>query len=397
MNLKYLYNTIFGIIKTMDLMKKSIKIIKNLQLKNGGILATPERGAYPYIYPRDSVIMTKALNRVGLSKNSEKFYYFINKNANVKNYKEIFHRYNTNGWPCVTRKDQNDNEGLVLHGIYDTYLHNKNHIFLENMWVLVEQIVGLIKNYSKNNLVETKRSIHEFYDLEHGYDIWVNCACCRGLHDAAEIAKIMHRKKEYTTWKRMARKLEKDIKEKFFDKDLKVFSKNLRLKSVPDISQIAPFYFKIENSNELLKQTINYLEKNLWHKQIGGFRRFRQFEIVDDWHWYSGGSGSWCVFTAFMGRFYKKIDDKKSYQKCLDWLNKTSKRTNGLLPEHVSNRVEYENWKKNEIQFNQRTINGTKKAEKLSKSFKGKDKEKLIYWATPLGWSHAEYILLCKN
>ena len=113
----------------MDLIKKSIKIIKASQLKNGGFLAAPKKSAYPYVYPRDAVIMTKALNRVGKSKNSERFYYFMNKFAKIDTYKEVFHRYNLNGWPCVTRKNQNDNEGLVLHGIYDTYKHSKKILF----------------------------------------------------------------------------------------------------------------------------------------------------------------------------------------------------------------------------------------------------------------------------
>ena len=57
----------------IDLFKKSVNVIKSLQLKNGGILATPLKGAYPYVYTRDAVIATKALNAAGLSENSEKF------------------------------------------------------------------------------------------------------------------------------------------------------------------------------------------------------------------------------------------------------------------------------------------------------------------------------------
>ena len=376
----------------MNLVKKSTKIIKSLQLENGGLLATPKIGAYPYIYPRDAVIMTKALNRTGLVKRSEKFYYFINKIANVARYEEVFHRYNINGWPCVTRIDQNDNEGLVIHGIYDTYLHNKKHVFLEDTWMLVKQIVGLIKDYSKTGLVTTKRSIHEFYRLEHGYDIWVNSACCRGLYDAAEIARLMNRDKEAQEWYDRAERLEKNIKKRFFDKKLKVYMKNLRFKGVPDTSQIAPFYFEIEDSKLLLKNTLKYLKENLWHNEVGGFRRFRKFEIVEDWHWYSGGSGSWCVLTAIMARFFKKAGDKKSYRECSNWLDKVASRTNGLLPEHIATKYEYEDWKAHEVEFNQRVINGTKQAERLAKRFK----EDLIYWAVPLGWSHAEYILLHK-
>ncbi|MBU3923489.1 MAG: hypothetical protein KJ592_01075 [Nanoarchaeota archaeon] len=380
----------------MDLIKKGKEIILSSQLKNGGILATPN-GTYPYIYPRDAVIMTKALNRLDLTGNSKKFYYFLKNFCKIEQYHEVFHRYNINGLPCVTRKNQNDNEGLVLHGIYDTYFYSKDKIFLEEMWFFVNQIVNLIFKYSKTGLVKTSQSIHEFYRLENGYDIWANSACCRGLYDAAKIAKILKHEEEYKKWQKKAEELHKNINKKLFDKKLQVYMKNTRLKKVPDISQIAPFYFELENSNKKLKKTLKYLKENLWHKEIGGFRRFRQFELVVDWHWYTGGSGSWCAFTSFMARLYKKTEDKKNYNECLKWLNSTAKRTKGLFPEHVSTRDEYNDWKNHEIEFNTRLINGSKESEKLAKTFSKKDKKKYIYWATPLGWSHAEYILLKKQ
>ena len=380
----------------MDMIKKSKEVILKSQLKNGGILATPN-STYPYIYPRDATIMTKALNRIGLVKESEKFYIFLKNFCKIEKYHEVFHRYNINGLPCVTRKDQNDNEGLVLHGIYDTYLHNNKKIFLEDMWFFIKQVVDLIFKYSKTGLVKTSRSIHEFYRLEHGYDIWVNSACCRGLYDAAEIAKITKHEKEYKKWKTKAEKLHKNMNTKLFDKKLQVYMKNTRLKGIPDISQIAPFYFDLESSKIKLKKTLKYLKENLWHKEIGGFRRFRQFELVEDWHWYTGGSGSWCAFTIFMAKLFKKAGDEKSYNECVNWVDKVAKRTSGLLPEHISTKQEYEDWKNHEIEFNQRLINGAKEAEKLSKTFSKKQKNKIIYWATPLGWSHAEYILLKKD
>jgi len=377
----------------MNLMKKSIKIIKDSQLENGGLLAGPKKSAYPYVYPRDAAMMTKALNRTGNVKNSIKFYYFMNKFAKIKYYGEVFHRYNINGWPCVTSKDQNDNESLVLQGIYDTYLHYKKEAFLEEMWPLVDSIVGLLKNYTKNGLVQTKRSIHEFFRLEHGSDIWVNCSAWKGYKDAAEVAKILGHKEHSKEWNKLSDELLKNIKKKMFNKKQGIYMKNLRNPDIPDISQLAPFYFRMIKDKKILKKTMDHVKKYLWHKEVGGFRRFRKFELVEDWHWYTGGSGSWTVFTAWGARFYKELGNKKLEKECENWIKKVASRTSGLLPEHIATRVEYEEWKNHEIEFNQRLINGTKEAEKIAEKFKGKDKD-LIYWATPLGWAHAEYILL---
>jgi hypothetical protein len=48
------------------LFNKSVNVLKSLLLKNGGITATPKEGGYPFVYTRDGVIISKALNRAGM-------------------------------------------------------------------------------------------------------------------------------------------------------------------------------------------------------------------------------------------------------------------------------------------------------------------------------------------
>ncbi len=374
------------------LFNKSVSVLKSLVLKNGGITATPNEGGYPFVYTRDGVINSKALNRVGLVKESERFYYFMKKFSKIADYGEVFQRYNMNGLPSVTRKNQNDNEGLLLHGIYDTYKFNKNKSFLQEMWPVVRDVVKLIKKYSKRGgLVKTERSIHEFYRLERGYELWANCACCRGVKDASEVAKILGYDKEHKEWYSLYEKLHKNILKKLFDKKQGVFIKNPRYRKAPDIAQLAPFYFEITDDKKLLRQTLKHIEEHLINKEIGGVRRFRRFEICKDWHWYTGGSGSWLQFTIWMAQFYKKLGNKKKYNEYLKWVRDIAKINNNKLPEHVATKEEYDLWKDHEIEFNTRIINAMKRTEKSIKEFKN---EKIVFWANPLGWSHAEYIML---
>ncbi|MCF7910293.1 hypothetical protein K9L16_01320 [Candidatus Pacearchaeota archaeon] len=378
----------------MNLIKKSVNVLKSLQLKNGGILASPKDGGYPYIYTRDAVIITKAFNRVGLVKNSERFYYFMKEYAEISNYKEVFQRYNVNGLPAVTREHQNDNEGLLLHGIYDTYLYNDDETFIQNMWALIEDTVNLIFSYSRFGLVKTEKSVHEYEKLEKGYEIWCNCACYRGLKDASKIAEILNHKKKAKKWDKKAEKIKDKIMKKMFNSKTGVFMKNINYPDVPDISQLAPFYFEVFDNNKILKNTLKYLKQHIWDNEIKGFRRFRKFEVCRDWHWYSGGSGSWCSLTLIAARFYKRLKMTKEYKECISWINKISKKSNGLIPEHIATKDEYDEWKRREIEFNSRIINEMKKAEKLVKKINHRE---IVYWCTPLGWSHAEYLLLCKD
>jgi len=374
----------------MVLPRKVVDILKCLQLKNGGILATPKNGAYPYVYTRDAVFITKAYNRIGLVKNSIKYYNFLKKYANTKRYGEIFQRYLANGLPSVTREEENDNEGLVLYGIYDTYMTCKDMDFLESMWSLIEDASNLIISYISKGLIKTKRSIHEFYHLEHGYEIWSNSAAVRGLYDASKMAKLLGRKKEAELYMEKADLIYRTMRKKMFNKKEGRYIKNTRFKDAPDISILAPFIFELDNSISTLKKTMVFLKKYLWDTEIGGFGRFCKFEIVRDWHWYSGGSGSWITLTLWVERFYGKIGDKRMQKKCRDWTDAVMKTSEGMLPEHIALKKEYDEWKGREIEFNSRIINETKKSERETHDFMGR---KIVHWANPLGWSHAEYVL----
>lgn len=375
----------------MNLKTKSIQILKSLQQKNGGILATQSNGAYPYVYTRDAVIITKALNHVGLVQHSEKFYYFIKKYAKLENYKEVFQRYTKNGFPSVTREQENDNEGLLLNGIFDTYQKNKEETFLENMWTLVEQTANLLVTYAKTGLVKTKNSIHEYEALEKGYEIWSNAAAVRGLLDAAQIAHILNHNDCEKKWRTKANEIKKNMNKKLFNTKRGTYIKNTRFPNAPDMSILSPFYFEIADSKKILKTTLAYLKKHLWNEEHGGFRRFRKLENVTNWHWYTGGSGSWVFLTCWAARFYKELGDQKNYKECLKWIEEVAKKSQGNFPEHIATLEEYEEWKRKEIEFNTRIINETKKSEKHTQTFRDK---KIVYWACPLGWSHAEYLLL---
>lgn len=373
----------------MKYKKKHLQVIKNLQLSNGGILATPSKEAYPYVYPRDGVFVTKAYNRLKLYKKSEQFYYFLYKHTRLHHFREVFHRYTAKGLPSVTRKHQHDNSGLVIHGICDTYKKGKNKEFIEVMWPFLHLCVKHILSVSRSGLVMTERSIHEFFRLEHGYEIWANSISVRALYDAAEIAKDLNHKKEAKDWKSRADLIKKNMLKKMVNKKTGLFVKNIKYPNAPDMTILAPFYFEIVDNKRLLKKHMKYLKEVLWNTEVGGFNRFRQFEVCKDWHWYTGGNGSWVVFTIWAASFYKKLGDMKNYKLCVKWLNKVMEKTNGLLPEHIALKSQYELWLKNETEFNSRVNKGIKNALKISK----KTKNDIIYWATPLGWSHAEYLL----
>ena len=372
--------------------KKSIEIICGLQEQDGGILATKREDAYPFVYPRDASVMTTALNMHGLHDQSMRFYRYL---SNVRRPNgEIYQRYNK-GMPYVTRRREADVTPIAIQGVYDTYRSSGDRGFLGSMWGLVGDgakfvVAGIDADMG---LVQTNCSVHESQSLEEGFEIWANSASVKGLLDASMIAGDLGQLELGREWSAKARELWRRILERLYDQKNGLFLKNLRsdgtLVNAPDVAQLAPFYFGLCQDRKILERTLRHLMDTLWNAQIGGVNRFRDFEVVRDWHWYTGGTGaSWPLFTLWMARFYQRLGDLDSMERCLRFVRAAS-TPEMEIPEKVAPMKGYLDWRENETEYNERVTNGIDRAENTSLLTPG-----YVAWACPLGWSHAEYLRL---
>jgi GH15 family glucan-1,4-alpha-glucosidase len=378
------------------LFKKSLEIIRGLQGPDGGITATPVDDAYPYVYPRDAVFMTTAMNALGEFEGSKNFYRFL-KGVRRPN-GELFQRYNR-GLPYVTNEREVDITPIVIQGVYDTFCRSGDAWFLDEMWGLVQECVAFTRSAidSDVGLVYTINSIHENWKLEEGFEIWTNSAAVKGLLDASRIAGALGRRDEELAWARSSKRLLGRMLEKLYDEASGTFIKVLQTTgdsiTAPDMSQLAPFYFGIYRDDDMLARTLEDLRGSLWNRGIGGFARFRDFEIVDDWHWYTGGTAAvWPLFTIWAARFYAELGITEGEDASLEFLE--SVVTQDLfIPEKVAPVERYNEWRSNELEFNDRIVNGMRKIEENAHTIRAPG---YVCWACPLGWAHAEYVLLEK-
>ncbi len=377
------------------LTKRSLEVIFGLQEENGGITATTRDDAYPYVYPRDAAFMTMALNMHGFHDRSKRFYDFIRGVRRMKG--EFYQRYNR-GFPYVTQKGEFDVTPILLQGIHDTYRSSKDRAFLEGMWELIlEGADFVLRSIDVSaGLVHTVRSVHETQSLEEGFEIWANSAAVKGLLDAARMAAELGHQEAAEDWRVHARMLWGRMVEKQYDLESGVFIKNIRRDgtrvSAPDMAQLSPFYFGLCSDNEILERTLKHLRQTLWNDAVGGFNRFRDFEVVGDWHWYTGGTGaSWPLFTLWAAKFYHRLGDTGAAEECLNFVQRASTEEM-CIPEKVAPLQGYAAWKENETEFNERILGGIAKAERAKISIPG-----YLPWACPLGWSHAEYLMLTRE
>ncbi|HUI00181.1 MAG TPA: hypothetical protein VLX56_00965 [Nitrososphaerales archaeon] len=378
-----------------SLPKRSIEAICALQDADGGLLATPLDDAYPFVYPRDASFMAMALNMHGLYDRSKSFFSFLSKVRRPNG--EVYQRYNK-GYPFVSQEGEADVTPIVIQGIYDTYAASNDLSFLERSWEMVARGAAFVLSNinGQSGLVHTMRSIHETRILEEGFELWANCASVKGLLDASRAASALGREEVAETWLAHGKALWDRAQERLFDPDKGLFIKNLRKDgarvTAPDVSLLAPFYFGLSNDGTTLRRTIRHLKKTLWNEEVGGLNRFRDFEIVDDWHWYTGGTeASWPLFTLWLARLCRRAGDPDTADECLDFVMRSANQ-DGDLPEKVAPMRGYTEWKDHETGYNERVINGVAKAEKSSTSIPG-----YIPWACPLGWSHAEYLMLDRK
>ena len=76
-------------------------------------------------------------------------------------------------------------------------------------------------------------------------------------------------------------------------------------------------------------------------------------------------------------------------EECLEFVHR-SMTEKMEIPEKVAPVSGYQAWKDNEKQFNDRLVQGIKKSE-AGRSLMSTPGQ--AFWASPLGWAHAEYLL----
>lgn len=295
---------------------------------NGLPVASPKGTRYwPHCYPRDAVMIAKSLDRVGENKLAEQIYNTLVMLIDRKG--GIYQRYDVR-----TRKDtsykklQLDAPGLLLWGLVDHYKITENKTFLIRHFKAMKKLVKFVLSHKKKihnkQLIYTCASIHEYPEVEKGFEIWSNVCCLAGLKAFNEVSIIL--KKKIIDIKH----LEKDIISTFYKNGfVKTLRKNEVLK-YPDISCISFFLFNLKSCKKFVNDIEKPIPFGLYDKELKGICRYPEYIGR-----HNGGFGPWVRDTAWLAAYklmQRKYTQGKKYLKlCASFANK-----NLLLPEHVS-------------------------------------------------------------
>ncbi len=387
--------------KSEDIYKESIKVLKDVQMDNGGCLATSKDERYPFVYPRDHSMIIQGFLSADMYDEAKKGLEFILKTRSDNG--AFPQRLDTDGSDASYKPIQIDGTGLVLYTLAEYVNKTDDYGFASKYFDRVKDAVDYVIQNSYENiegtyekkkhnlvmpLIFTPNSVHEYPPTENGLEIWANCICCAALENIFKLSKKLDDKK--IECQKYASKVKKGILKYMWNSRKNTFVKTIRVRESssvlvePDVAKYAVAdYGILKDNDERVINTVTDIENNLWNRDLGGICRYPKYEGRNN-----GGWGPWPNYTLMIARHHIRVKNRQKADQYMQWILDISYENQ--LPEHISTLYEFEEYVKDFKQAGLLREDRKKMIENAREHPKFKDG--MAYITLPLAWSHAEYI-----
>ena len=368
--------------KDLELQKRSAQVFYLLQnSKTGGILAAPEVdesfskcGGYGFVWGRDAAFITRAMDKLGMKEEVEKFFEFKFCCQEKDGYWD--QRYYTDGNLAPSWGIQIDETASIVWGFI---LHCEE----TNNFELVEKYKENLKKalqFLLSSIDDMKGVVFKSFDLweeREGIHLYSNASIYAALKKA-----ISYFPEFKETIEMKLKALENQLRKDFYSSDLSRYVRSINVRiskeeflkeepnnrftekdpkfnitryykiqdKVIDTSLLGLFYpFKmLLPQDEGFCKTLEAIQKECKNNIVGGYKRYANDRYID--------GNPWILTTLWLAICYKKMGKVDEAEKLFEWAKEHS-LSNGLFPEQV---------------------------DRLT----GKPA-----WVVPLAWSHAMYVL----
>lgn len=374
--------------KAEAIYRSSIKVLREVQMKSGGCLATPRGERYPYVYPRDNAICILGFVSAGLFREARRSLKFILKTQLSSG--AFPQRVENDGIDASYKPIQIDGTALTIYALSGYARASGDLMFAREQWGTVEASMRYItKNIHKDKgLVFTPNSVHEFPPMEEGLEIWANATSFSALEQAYQLGLSINR--DRVKWLESANLIKNGIKSYMWDTSIRSFIKTIRLDDSSSIENDADSgclalceFGVFPDKDPRIIFTMKRMEKELWNSELGGLCRYPKYQGRNN-----GGWGPWPHFTLMLARHYIRLGNRKKADSLLGWVIGVSWKNE--LPEHISTVKEFEEYvsdfedagilRKDRLIM----IDNTRKHPMFKKG--------VAYISLPLAWPHAEFI-----
>ena len=318
--------------------------------ETGAVLASPdvdenfERcGRYGYCWPRDALFINKALNILGLSKLTDKFYNVWARKAQLDS--GLFEqRYYSNGELAPSWGIQIDETAAILIGVYENGKYRK-------LEILILKAITALLNYIDNDYLSKK--CFDLWEERRDKHLFSTASIYAGLTVGKELLASINVIKYRATINEIEITLinmKKAIINNFTENGVLKRSLDNTQTDISLLSLSTP-YDILETDDEIMKNTISAIERDL-KLSNGGYMRYQGDNYV--------GGNAWIISSLWLALYYSKNGEKEAAKELFDWVTNHSDYLN-FLPEQID-----------------RNGNDT-------------------VWVRQLSWSHAMYIIVKKE
>ncbi len=313
--------------RQLDLFKKSLFYIRGNIDNRGAIIASGDsdmlqggRDTYSYMWPRDGAMTVMALLLVGEYNISKHFFKFCNDVLEPDGY--LMHKYRSDkslgsSWEPFVKDGlpvlpiQEDETALVLVALWEYYWKTKDIEFIESHYdSVVKKMSTFLVDFTDPN-THLPLPSYDLWEEKHGVSTFTASATYAGLVAGAKFAKLFEKENDERIFTNAANQMKESILAHMYDKDLKMFVKMINMKDgkilydkTIDMSSIyAIFAYGVLPVNDpIVKECITTIEEKLRiHTGIDGIPRYegdRYYLQVE------GVPNPWYITTMWLAQYY---------------------------------------------------------------------------------------------
>lgn len=364
------------------LFKKSLFVLRAHVDNNGAVIASTDsdmlqggRDTYAYMWPRDGALTALALDRAGDFNVAKRFFEFCSQVITQDGY--FMHKYRADkslgsSWHSWIRYDkpvlpiQEDETALVVYALWEHYQLTKDLEFIENLYnPLIKAAAEFMAGFL-DTATGLPFASYDLWEEKYGSSTFTAASVYGALLAAANFAELLGKSGDKSRYRETAEKIKQAILEHLYDDKVGFYKMvyydagRLVADKVVDMSSVyGIFKFGVLAVDDAkVKRAIALVEANLCSKTpVGGVPRYQ-----DDRYYQqnSGQSNPWFITTLWLAQYYialaKNQTDLEKGTKWLDWTLRHATAT-GMLSEQLHPET----------------------GAQLS--------------ATPLTWSHSEYVV----
>ena len=367
---------------------KSLVQIRTHVSFNGAIIASGDssmlqhgKDTYSYVWPRDGAFAAIALAKAGDFNASRRFFEFCSKTITKDGY--FLHKYRPDysvgsSWhPWINSRGkqlpiQEDETALVLIALWTHFTLSKDLEFVESVYnSLIKNAAEFMTDYRDKSTGLPKPS-YDLWEEKYGVSTFTASAVYAALEAASRFAHLLGKEKYAARYHRAAENVQRGIIDKLYDSESGMFYRMIQLTdqgemidNTVDMSSVYGVYKfgVLKHSDEKLVRAMDETTKRLQiQTPIGGIARYegdrfmRSQESVPGNPWFI--TTAW--YTQYLTEFVEKEADLPDVVKRFTWFVERS-LPSGAMSEQID-------------------------------AHSGEPRS-----ATPLVWSHADYVITIIN